>query len=238
MRGAVGLPGTRPENGPWLRVDEAFSDQMAVRTRLLQEVQDDVVYCEKDAQDAVIELLSEAIEVACTHLGYAREGDGIRRPDGRLINLANPLSALGHLFQNDFVVMEKRGDEHALTAAVLCFPASWSLAEKASHGLLRIHAPVASYDDQISKRVQRLFDGVQVGRPLWRFNRLWYETAELYQPRTEDGRRDLARETHFMRCERQTLVRMPKTQAVVFAIHTYVLPKTTALEQLELNDPA
>lgn len=97
---------------------------------------------------------------------------------------ANPMHLLGRLLQNDFVLMEKRGAEHVLSAAVLCFPASWRLREKAGQPLTNIHVPVAEYDNDLARRVQRLFDGIQVGRPLWRFNQLWYDDPELFQPRS------------------------------------------------------
>jgi hypothetical protein len=120
--------------------------------------------------------------------------------------------------------LQKQGDEHVLTGAVLCFPASWTLAEKFMKPLVRIHKPVDSYDANIAKRVQRLFDGVRVGRPVWRFNALHYADAELFHPRTEDApREDDYEEQRFLRSEKQVIMRLPETDAVVFAIHTFVV---------------
>jgi len=82
------------------------------------------------------------------------------------VDYDDPMGCMGQIAQNDFAIMEQRGSEHVLTAAVLCFPASWLLAEKFMRGLVGIHDPVDPYDDQIAKRVQRLFDGIQVDRPL------------------------------------------------------------------------
>ena len=122
--------------------------------------------------------------------------------------------------------MEKRGPEHVLTGAVLCFPASWKLSEKVGRPLTAIHDPVDEYDAGLAARVQRLFDGVQEGRPLWRMNQLWYADPELHQPRSvtapraiEDGPEGAA----YYRSERQCILRLPQTQAVVFSIHTMVL---------------
>ena len=56
-------------------------------------------------------------------------------------------------------------------------------------GLVGIHDPVDPYNDQIAKRVQRLFDGIQVDRPLWRFNALHYADPALFQPRSMYARR-------------------------------------------------
>ena len=161
-------------------------------------------------------------------MGAMQHVDGVvQTPDGRQVPVADddPMGCMGQIAQNDFVIMEQRGEEHVLTAAVLCFPASWLLAEKFMRGLVGIHDPVDPYDDQIAKRVQRLFDGIQVDRPLWRFNALRYADPTLFQPRSMYARRP-GEERHvarYLRSERQTLIRLPKTRAVVFGIHTFVV---------------
>jgi hypothetical protein len=126
--------------------------------------------------------------------------------------------------------MEKQGDAQVLTAAVLCFPASWTLSQKIGRPLVRIHAPVDSYDAQVAQRVQRLFDGVQPGRPLWRFNRLWYARADLHQPLPEGATRQKPEpgQQRFFRCEKQAILRLPRTRAVLFSIHTYVVAERDA----------
>ena len=62
------------------------------------------------------------------------------------IDRGDPMGTLGHLVQEDLCLMEKRGEEHVLTAAVLCFPASWRLADKIGRPLEAIHVPVPEYD--------------------------------------------------------------------------------------------
>lgn len=232
MRGPVSLPGTRPEKGSWLRRDEAYEAQMAERERLLSTQAGNVLYGE--GIDAAHELFDMSV-VEGASLGVIRQPNSVLRPDGVDIPIAAPLATLGHVFQSDFAIMEKQGDAHVLTAAVLCFPASWRLTEKAGRALGPIHHPVAVYDTNIARRVQRLFDGVQAGRPLMRFNRLWYEDATLYQPRSVTApRREVTRiqDAPYMRSERQTLVRLPLSKAVVFVIHTYVLRAADAHAQL------
>jgi len=117
-----------------------------------------------------------------------------------------------------------------LTGAVWCVPASWLLDEKSERPMTAIHGGVPSYDTDIARRVQRLFDGVQVDRPLWRFNRLWYADAALHQPRSVHVPRPEPTDgaTRFFRCEKQCLIRLPRTRAVVFSIHTYVLREADA----------
>jgi hypothetical protein len=132
------------------------------------------------------------------------------------------------LVQEDLCILQKSGDEHVLTAAALCFPASWRLSEKYMRPLIGIHEPVDSYDDNIARRVQRMFDGIRPHRPLWRFNALWYDDPGLFQPRSALAPRDVtdAHTARFLRSERQSLSRLPETDAVVFSIHTFVLDKS------------
>ena len=82
-----------------------------------------------------------------------RHVDGvIQTPDGRRVpvDYDDPMGCMGQIAQNDFAIMEQRGEEHVLTAAVLCFPASWLLAEKFMRNLWRCLG-------QRGHRIRRLF---------------------------------------------------------------------------------
>jgi hypothetical protein len=221
QRGAPGLPGVAPcAPDDWLRVDEAYAAQMACRERLMAERPEAVLWAEPGAQTAAQEVLDEALALLPS-LGFDVGKVAVTCPDGRRVALDRdrPLRTLGHLVQEDICILEKCGDEHVLTGAVLCFPANWRLADKAGRPLVGIHAPVAEYDADLARRVQRLFDGVRAGRPLWRFNRLRYAEADLHQP----WRRNTDAPMRYQRSERQCILRLPKTDAVVFTIHTWVV---------------
>ena len=220
------LPGIAPlDPADWLMVDEAFAGQMALREDLLRTRRDDVLRLDPAAIPAALELLDTVL--AALPEGYTSGYTAIIRPDGVEVDIdrADPLGTLGHLVQEDLCLLEKRGEEHVLTGAVLCFPASWTLSEKFLKPLTAIHVPVPVYDADIARRVQRLFDGVKPGRPLWRFNALRYDDPSLYHPRTESAPKALDHpdDAHFLRSERQCVLRLPQTGAVVFSIHTFVL---------------
>lgn len=216
------LPGMQPVAlSDVLQVDEAYAAQMAHRDALLAERRDAVYH--HGAPEASAELLEFVLKMGA----FERVGSGWQRSDGVVVEQGEPLLTAGRLVQEDLVILDQQGVEHALVAAVLCFPASWQLSEKAGHGLERIHAPVEEYDGNVQARVQRLFDGLQVGRPLMRANWLLYEDAELFQPRSENARRDKAAPVKpYVRVERQTILRLPVSRAVVFFIHTYVVRRT------------
>ncbi|SFE94847.1 Protein of unknown function [Sulfitobacter brevis] len=221
MGGAPALPGVAPcEAEDWLRVDEAYAGQMARRIALLESHEPDVLWCAPAALGAAREVLGATLAFL-PELGFKLGAGQIVCPDGRevTIDYDRPLWTLGHLVQEDICILQKQGDQHVLTAAVLCFPASWKLSDKVGRPLTDIHVPVAEYDGDLARRVQRLFDGVQVGRPLWRFNKLAYGNAELHQP----VRIAATGLPEYVRSERQCIVRMPQSDAVVFSIHTWVV---------------
>jgi len=218
------LPAMRPVVGPWLSCDGAYDAQMALRRDLLENRERAVHAQQKDGLAAARTFLGMVLEVLPD--GFMVIGGQVTCPDGAVVTLDwdSPLWTAGNILQQDVCILEKRGTEHVLTGAVLCFPASWTLAQKIGKPLTGIHVPVADYDDAIARRVQRLFDGVQDGCPMWRANLLRYDDPALHQPRAEDDPRPTGQaDAPYLRSERQTVIRLPHPDAVGFVIHTTVV---------------
>lgn len=217
------LPGVVPlEYADWLQVDDAYSAQLAYKAKLLAERRDAVLQMQPDCLPAAQELL----DVALAHRPKGFEGDEtVVRPDGMqvAIDRARPLMSLSQLFQEDFVILQEQGDVHVLTGALLCFPASWSLADKFARPLTEIHAPVDEYDEGIARSVERMFSAIRVEQPLMRGNVLMYGDPDLHHPKRGSDALRGAGQVGYIRSERQCMVRLPQTRAVVFSIHTYLL---------------
>ncbi|HEY0213452.1 MAG TPA: DUF3445 domain-containing protein [Paenirhodobacter sp.] len=230
------LPGVIPITyAEWLEVDDAYGAQMALRDRLIGTSRDRVIACAPDALEAVQEM-SALVMAQLPDLGFVRVGNGLRRPDGVVItpDPTDMLGTLGRLVQQDLCLMRAGPDGHVLVAAVLCFPAGWTLAEKFGRPMMGIHRPVAIYTPDIGARVQRLLDGVQPGRPLMR-GTAHHSDAPLFNPRTEAQGRKPPADLPYLRVERQVLLRLPETRHVVFSIHTQVvLPSALSPEQAAL----
>lgn len=226
---AVRLPGVAPlDPVEWLIRDDAFAAQMAQRDELIATRRAAVVALTPQGQAAASELLSALVDFVGSDPGYVVTDTAVTRPDGVQVPLDrdDPLGTAWRLVQSDLCLMEKPegATEHVLTGAVLCFPAGWRLDQKIGQPLIRIHVPVEPYDDDLAKRVQRLFDGVRVGRPMWRFNALRYVDPALHQPRSEGvPKYGAPADQRFIRSERQTILRLPQSGAVVFGIHTFVV---------------
>ena len=196
----------------------------------------------RGSEAAVDELYEEVLYFLGGREGYEWSEQGCRRPDGVVVALndADKLGTLARLVQQDLCLLEKPvgADEHVLTAAVLCFPASWTLAEKIGRPLTGIHDPVEEYDGQMAKRVQRVFDHLRDDTPVWRQNAMIYNDADLYHPRAEDAACVDRSGGQYLRSEKQVLLRLLETQAIVFSIHSYVvrLEDLTAEQQAGLAD--
>ncbi len=226
------LPGIGPmDMADWLHRDEAYAEQMAYRDKLLK-TQRDVILAETPE---VAGPAGELLDLVKTTLANAPDhqitNDTLTRPDGVTVPLAgdHPLALLARMTQEDFCILwrpEDR-DEHNLIGAILCFPSRWLLAEKIGRPMIGIHDPVPNYDDNIARRVQRMFDALRPDHPLVRANWLVHTSPELHQPLTEEAKAKWEKapsDRFWLRTERQSLLRLPHTGAVVFTIKTCLTP--------------
>ena len=172
-----------PEN--LIIMDSAYALQMAERERLIKDHKKDVMRLDPMAFEVAQELLETVLNFLPLLRGFNITKEIVKCPDGRVVSLdySEPLSTIGNLVQCDFCILQKHKDEHVLKGAILCFPSSWSLEEQFLRPLSIIHGPIQSYDKDVTRRVQRLFDGIKPQKPLWRFNELYYDAPDLFQPR-------------------------------------------------------
>ncbi|MBC7139033.1 MAG: DUF3445 domain-containing protein [Defluviimonas sp.] len=231
------LPGIVPlDMADWIDIDDAHAGQMALRDALIAQSPGAVHALSPGARAAADELYAMMLPLL-PGLGFRLDGASALRPDGVRVPLdpGQPLLTLGRLVQEDLCLMlPGPGGEHVLAGAILCFPAGWTLAEKFGQPMGRIHLPVAIYTEDVARRVQRLLDGVQPGRPLLR-GTAHHSDAPLHNPRTEAMGRAISGDLPFLRVERQCLLRLPQTRAVAFTIHTYVVrPEALGAEQAAL----
>jgi hypothetical protein len=220
------LPGIQPVQGrDWLRVDEAYAGQMALRDRLIAGQPGAVHALLPAARPAADELYGVVLDWLRQESGFVVGPDRVSRPDGVSVPLdpGAPLLTLGRLVQQDLCLMEASGAEYDLTGAILCFPASWTLAQKIGRPMTGIHQPVEIYDATLAARVHRLLSAIRPEQPLWRMNFFTYDDYMLHHPRVEGDWRRQPTGRSYVRCERQTLLRLPETRAVVFAIHTIIV---------------
>src|SRR6267154_1872178 len=125
----------------------------------------------------------------------------------------------------------RRGaDGYVLVAAALCFPSSWSLADKIGRPMIAIHEHVPGYRERLAARIDRIFDNLRVEQPVCRVNWSIYPDADLHHPEPKQRPRNWFAETGelisraFVRVERQTLRRLPASGDILFTIKVLVDP--------------
>lgn len=233
------LPGLRPlDHADWLTLDPDYSAQMIARRALLEQRRNDVLDLDDSelAAAAARELLDLLVANALRYHGFQRSdlAATLRTPDGHTETLDNdtPLACAGRLFAEDFCLMlsadDGRDGEYRLAGAVLCFPSSWRLADKMRQPLTQIHDPVPEYDTALAACVNRVFHSLRVDRPAWRCNWLLHDSPDLYleqQRKKPDAALDDWQD-FYLRTERQTLLRLPASGAIVFGIKTSICPLT------------
>jgi hypothetical protein len=148
------------------------------------------------------------------------------------------LQAAALLVQEDLVLMRRGQAGWRLAAASLCFPSSWTLAEKFGKPLQDIHEPVPGFGagTRTAELIERIFDRLSADRPVERRNWSIQAGDALHQPLSHDGRSARAAGTRsrfpggdaaahaFIRVERQTLRKLPVSGDILFTIRIHLDP--------------
>lgn len=223
-------PGLSPlDMREWTVRHADFDAQMAYRRQLLAEKPEVVIGALNEGEDPAEELL----EMLLAHLGEPRPLT--------LEERFCQLTAIGRLVAEDFCVLvpDAASGEYRLASAVLCFPSRWLLSEKLGRPLTPIHVPVPGYAGDLARRVNRVFEALRPERPLVRVNWSVHPTPELFLPQSETEKSApfmAGQDTRFfLRTERQTLVRLPRTGAVAFGIKTSVTPVESLAPKVALG---
>lgn len=240
-RMAMGLV-TLPKSA-WFELDDRYPTELQERRRLLTESHADVFAALPVSTEARAETLSAVADNLVTHHPhrFARDTGMLHnRLTGEQWNLANPscdpLELAGRLVQEDLCLIQLEDGVPVLTAAVLCFPSRWRLAEKLGRPLAAVHRPVPLYGDRLAAPVDRFMRNVKPGHIAARLNWSVLDDATLFQPggkwraaHNSAVTATNAGDTLFVRVERQTLRRLPRSGAVLFGIRVHVYPLAYAI---------
>ena len=205
--------GLRPlDLATWLEVDDQRAEELALKDELLASRYDVVVRTQDSGDVPSAELLEEI-----TRFLSERHPALTLEPPRR----EHPLVSAARLVQEDLCVMV-RSDQWRLAAACVCFPSRWELATKIGCSLDEIHGPVPLYASRLASPTLSFFDRLSPDRSFWRLNWTLLDDAVLHQPSAPRRAPDGGLERWHFRVERQTLRRLPRSDAVVFTIRTYV----------------
>ncbi len=225
----------------WLDLDENLPIYLRTKDQLLQHRHPDVVISSSESQAPQQELLDLVLNFLQSYHAnqYEITPDQITcKPlhqswDPKLFR-CSALELAARLIQEDLCLLQLGSEGYVLSAGSVCFPSHWSLRAKVGSPLEQIHQPVPGYNSRLQHPVDSYFSKLTVEYPSYRFNWSLVNTPELFlgdldQPQVELLAEDFAKDcdietAYWIRVERQTLRRLPQTQAIVFTIRTYVYP--------------
>ncbi|MEM9630661.1 MAG: DUF3445 domain-containing protein [Pseudomonadota bacterium] len=211
----------------WLEPDPFFASHLAEKERLYALQPNSVFREEKGTEAAQTEVLSLIVDNLSRFHGATHRivSGAVRlRTADREVSLTDTPALLtaSRLVQEDLILMRPGKDGYRLVAASLCFPSSWSLAEKFGKSMSGIHESVPGFNgSRMGQMVARLFDNLKVGQLVCRFNWSMHPDGDLYHPLPKDMRFDCPEQalaSLFLRVERQTLRRLPESGDILFAI--------------------
>ncbi|GEQ67020.1 hypothetical protein JCM33374_g683 [Metschnikowia sp. JCM 33374] len=165
------------------------------------------------------------------------------------------LDYLIRTIEEDFIILLKDptrkdqpyGDEYFFKAGVFGFAAGFDPLEKFDQPLTLIHGPIPGYESKLKLSMNRFFDRLKPGDFVSRSNFSIQTHGKFYVDNENKGYHlteeelntpipfedlDFQNQVHY-RSERQVLIKLPKTQATVFTIRTYLHPMSHFNEDTE-----
>ena len=144
-----------------------------------------------------------------------------------------PLEYITRQAQGDFAVLDQRDGDLYMDAGIVTCPADWSLAFDAGMSFKQWHAPVPmAHQMGVFDRALKYLMNIQVGKPVRRLN--WTLTIN---PRMDTSRETFHEWGHergqvtadnvgqlvHLRVELQFMPRLPRSNALLFGIRTYLI---------------
>jgi hypothetical protein len=224
FRWRIGLKPLDPED--WIELGPGAEAAIAAKGELLERHGDVVLAVLDDVEAASAEVADAVVE----HLRTRWPGRPVRLDPTR-----HPLDAAARLVPEDLVLLVPRDGQLVVGGGSVCFPNRWDLRSKLGRTLAATHAPVPQLNEQLGRRLDRFLDRLTPERGFWRLGWGIIDTPEWYAPPrpcppTAPGPPGPPFESSYLRVERETIRRFPRTGAVLFTIRTHVTPLTEVVD--------
>jgi hypothetical protein len=151
-----------------------------------------------------------------------------------------PLLAAAERVPDDLCLLDD-GDPPRLRAGVLTAPSGWRLDQRLGMDLRALHEPVPGLETAIGARMRAFVHRLPPGRIFERGNWSLYDDDRDWRPEgdplatvpPELGADPAVARHLFLRCERQTLRRLPECRWILFTIRIHCFPVTALAAQPE-----
>jgi hypothetical protein len=156
---------------------------------------------------------------------------------------------VSYLIEEDFMLLEEVEGTLQITAASNAYSSSGRLVGSVGHDMEWAHEPVPQLTRKLGGKINRVLGSIHAATPCERFNWQITPMATVFFPHDDPHAanaaamrevlvelcRDPARAGEFLwiRVERQTLARLPDSNAVAFSLHTYSDPLSSMQSDVE-----
>ncbi|KAF2715978.1 hypothetical protein K431DRAFT_299041 [Polychaeton citri CBS 116435] len=232
----------------WIQIDDGYLERLDERIHIMDADPDNTIGINLHSAAAIVELFKE---VVIKHI--PRRFPTMFRMEGRRFQnlvtgksydtqagLADSSTALRILCENveeDFYFMCPDGQgEWRLQGYIACFPGGFMSKARVGQSFREIHAPVPLYSERIANGVDKFVQRMKGGELIQRMNwSLQVDGKDLFRL---DGNnfypeqdQELPSEPSainpddcFLRCERQSLLCLKESGAIVFCVRSYMTP--------------
>ncbi len=223
----------------WIQYEKDFKRRIEDKKRLIKENKKRVLNAFKESISAQHELLEHIVKFLQEHQQHL-----FRFKDRRIISLQDkqayqldefsecPLELITFLVPDDICVLKPNNEDYELIAASVCAPTWWELSEKMGKSLTSIHAPIFGLEEKIGRMIRHFLRNLHSNDCFQRAN--WFLLAkgdwcvfphqfDMYSDMSEITVENIENKL-FIRTERQTFRKLPKTEAIIFGIKIYISP--------------
>jgi hypothetical protein len=244
---APGAPGTVFEH--WFDVDEHYLSEVAERARVLEKDPSRCIvspHMQTACWDALELIMTRLSADYPEHFQLQRDGERWRWRNlalgidqqftfGDAATLPyGPLEYITRQMQGDFALIDQRDDNLFMDAGMVTGPADWSLAFDAGMDFKQWHAPVPAVAHQtgVFDRALKFMLNMQVDRPVRRLN--WTMTVNPRLDTSSETFHEWGKDRGtvtpenigallHLRVELQVLFRLPRSNALMLSLHTYLI---------------
>jgi hypothetical protein len=213
--------GVKPlEVAKWFVTDADWEPTLAMKRELIADRRHEVVSFRDDCHDVA----QEAAELVLTWAGKSTSRTGVDALVDAALAVPDDLTVLRSVASGD-------AEQLPFVAGVVCSPSRWRLADKIGHDMLAVHKPVALYAEHIGAAVDTTLTRLSPDKPVWRSNWTLEDHPALFQP-FSPGRQLVDHPSElWIRIERETLRRLPRTKGVLFTIRGFQEPLATYVQR-------
>ena len=229
----------------WIEIGDDYDHEMDAKKSVFAKNFSTANAFQPNTEDESAEVLAELIEHLVTTRPdwFAREGRDIVNhhrherfpvePNSNGEWAEHPLVTCARLVQEDFALLVERDGRLIFGGGSVCFPNRWDLNSKLGLTMSEVHAPVDRLNEQLEDPIDSFFQRLSSDKSFWRMGWGVLDTDELYQAVDGTAAKSPALpifgdpttgDRLFLRVERETIRRFPKTNCVLFTIRSYVRP--------------